>query len=166
MLVSVEKPGSPAETLVHFGKKGMKWGVRNTPKSGGGGGGGRSRKPARAPRQGVALGRSSREFRAQHPGAKVQARAIRGARKESYAREKAIRKMAKKDSVEAARMQRDHLNHPGTAVALRTTRGEKVAFGLLAGLGPYAAGASLGTGAGMAGERRFIERKQRKGGFK
>lgn len=28
MKVSVEKPGSPAQVLVHFGKKGMKWGVR------------------------------------------------------------------------------------------------------------------------------------------
>lgn len=28
MRVSVEKPGSPAEVLEHFGKKGMKWGIR------------------------------------------------------------------------------------------------------------------------------------------
>ena len=28
MLVSVEKPGSPAEVLEHFGTKGMRWGVR------------------------------------------------------------------------------------------------------------------------------------------
>lgn len=27
-MISVEKPGSPQE-LVHFGRKGMKWGVRN-----------------------------------------------------------------------------------------------------------------------------------------
>ena len=28
-MISVEKPGSPEEVLEHFGKKGMKWGVRN-----------------------------------------------------------------------------------------------------------------------------------------
>lgn len=28
MLVSVEKPGSPEDVLEHFGRKGMKWGVR------------------------------------------------------------------------------------------------------------------------------------------
>ena len=28
-MISVEKPGSPAEVLEHVGKKGMKWGVRN-----------------------------------------------------------------------------------------------------------------------------------------
>lgn len=33
MLVSVEKPGSPAEVLEHFGKKGMRWGVRNEEKT-------------------------------------------------------------------------------------------------------------------------------------
>ena len=33
MEVSVEKPGSPEEVLAHFGKKGMKWGVRNASKS-------------------------------------------------------------------------------------------------------------------------------------
>ena len=29
-MISVEKPGSPAEMLEHFGKKGMKWGVRTS----------------------------------------------------------------------------------------------------------------------------------------
>lgn len=28
-MISVEKPGSPAEVLEHHGTKGMKWGVRN-----------------------------------------------------------------------------------------------------------------------------------------
>lgn len=28
-MISVEKPGSPAEILEHFGTKGMRWGVRN-----------------------------------------------------------------------------------------------------------------------------------------
>lgn len=28
-MIPVEKPGSPAAVLEHFGKKGMKWGVRN-----------------------------------------------------------------------------------------------------------------------------------------
>jgi hypothetical protein len=28
-VISVEKPGTPAE-LIHYGKKGMKWGVRNS----------------------------------------------------------------------------------------------------------------------------------------
>lgn len=35
MKVSVEKPGSPEEVLEHFGRKGMKWGVRNKTKSSG-----------------------------------------------------------------------------------------------------------------------------------
>lgn len=34
MDVSVEKPGSPGDVLEHFGKKGMKWGVRNAKRGG------------------------------------------------------------------------------------------------------------------------------------
>ena len=73
----------------------------------------------------VGLTRSSREFRAQYPTAKSSTqRQFIDARKEAQAREKAIRKT--KDSVENARLQRDHMNHPDTAIAIRTTRGEKV----------------------------------------
>jgi hypothetical protein len=31
-MISIEKPGSPSEIL-HYGKKGMKWGVRTAPKT-------------------------------------------------------------------------------------------------------------------------------------
>ena len=61
------------------------------------------RERRKIPTKGVALGRSSRKFRAQYPTGKLQAKAIHHARKEARTREKAIRQMKKKDSVEAAR---------------------------------------------------------------
>jgi hypothetical protein len=183
-MISVEKPGSPSEILEHVGVKGMKWGVQKARTTGSAAGAGVAKKAgnfkaaraARPARKGIAPGRASREFRAQHPTGKLQAKAIKSARRESYAREKAIRKMRKKDSVEAARMQREHMNNPGTAIALRTTRGEKAAAGIiasafLAGSKPGSAGRAVPTyTTAIAGvnvlERRGIERRQRKGGFK
>jgi hypothetical protein len=173
-MISVEKPGSPSEILEHVGVKGMKWGVRKAvdtaigTKTAGRKPSSYKTKTPKAPQKGIAPGRSSREFRAQQPTRKLQASAIRSAQKESYAREKAIRKQ--KDSVERARMLRDHMNHPGTAVALRTTRGEKVvATVLLASIRkdmPLTTAAGVGLAGGRMSERRRIERVQRKGGFK
>ena len=170
-MISVEKPGSPSEILEHAGVKGMKWGVQKARTTGSAVGAGVTRKvagvraarAARPARAGIALGRSSREFRAQHPTAKIQAHAIHQARREQAQRLKTIRKT--KDTVEAARLIREHRNHPGTAIALRTTRGEKTVGILLGSVVPGAAAPVAGFGLGTAGTRRFIERKQRRGGF-
>jgi hypothetical protein len=169
-MISVEKPGSPSEILEHAGVKGMKWGVQKARTTGSAVGAGvakkaagvRAARAARPARKGIALGRASREFRATHPTAKTQARAIRTARKDVNARLKTIRKT--KDTVEQARLLRDHRNHPGTAI-LRTTRGEKAVGILLGGFVPGAAPAMAGFGLGQTGTRRFDERKQRRGGF-
>ena len=53
MEVSVKKPGSPEEVLAHFGKKGMRWGVRT---------------------------KSTREFRAKNPTRRDRNQAIQRAR--------------------------------------------------------------------------------------
>ena len=119
--------------------------------------------------KGIALTRSSREFRAQNPTGKLQAKAILEARKGANLRAKAIRK--EKDSVERARLMRDHMNHPGTPIALRSTRGEKVVDIILLGgvrsrgIGGDLAAISTGATLGTVAERRSIERKQRKGKY-
>jgi hypothetical protein len=194
MKVSVEKPGSPADILEHHGVKGQKWGVqraitksgafkrwskvseanvqrhfaRKSARTARKKEAARSAAAAKPSQKGIAVGRSSREFRAQHPTAKLQAKAIRTARVEAKQREKAIRK--EKDSVEKARLLRDHRNHPGTAIALRMTRGEKVVTALSIGLFrkqlPATTAVAAGLAVGGASERRRIERTQRKGGFK
>lgn len=49
MIVPLEKPGTPEE-LIHFGVKGMKWGVRNTDRGGG------IRRAAGATKRGIGVG--------------------------------------------------------------------------------------------------------------
>ena len=117
---------------------------------------------------GFGLSKSTRQFTGQHPTAKLRAQAIKTARKESYEREKTIRKT--KDSVERARLQRDHLNHPGTPIAMRMTRGEKVVGTLLVAYirkdMPLTTAYAVGSTTGRSLERRRIEKTQRKGGFR
>jgi hypothetical protein len=152
MMLSVEKPGSPAEVLEHTGVKGMKWGVRRTPPSG-------SRSAV------------SSRFNKRNPSSADKANAIRLARAKSNLKfEKAValkgstqtrasRKAARKEAKLA------YKKDPDRAVALRFTRGEKVVTGLLLATGiatvPIAA-----VVAGGYGYRRHVEKKQARGGYK
>lgn len=180
-MISVEKPGSPSEILEHHGVKGMKWGVRNTGaweswkkasnanvqshyarKS--------ARKERKATQRGIGPTRSSREFRAKYPTAKLQASAIRGARNRQNVRAAKFHATAK-NSPERAAAKKAFLEHPDRVIGARMTRGEKVVFSLLGAgsiasapaTGPVGAGFGVGIGLGSAarvGIRRRLEKKQ------
>ena len=175
-MISVEKPGSPEEILEHFGKKGMRWGVRSqrgqaiatgretgraAAKEAARSGAGRveartaGRKAGQAaakaaakssPKKswgGIGPTKGSREFRRQNPTASLQAATIHNARRESHARTKAIH--AEKDPAKRAKLLEEHRNNPGTAAALRLTRGEKVAVAVLSVPLPFTALAVSGV---------------------
>lgn len=136
-MISVEKPGSPEE-LLHFGKKGMKWGVRNTRES------------------------ASESFKRKNPTGAQRDAAIKKARIDSQAR--LLRAASETNAKKRTALTKTYLNHPDRATAMRMTRGEKVVFTLLAvGIpGPGTAAAIGYTGTGLA-IRKGVERSQRRG---
>lgn len=144
MRVSVEKPGTPAE-LNHHGVLGMKWGVS-------------SRSSA------------SRAFARKNPSSRSKAVDIRRARAAQHVK---LTKYAdqKLGSPERKSAKLVYLKSPDRATSLRMTRGEKVVTGILAvgtaaptlGVAPAVIG--LAT-TGRFAERKFIERKQARGGYK
>lgn len=147
MKVSVEKPGPPSEIAEHSGVKGMKWGVRQ--------------ERGRAANKAV-----KREFNQKFITSGDKAREIRRARARSNL---AFTKYAnEKDPVKRKQLKQVYLSHPDRATALRTTRGEKVALGILTGAIVTApvAGVIGGALAGQTAQRRFIERKQARGGYR
>ena len=144
-MIVAEKPGSPGEVLEHFGTKGMKWGVRRAETK-------------------ATVARKNANFKRRNPTSGQKADAIRLARATSRVKyEKATRNKDTKEGRKAAR--KAYLNDPDRAIALRTTRGEKIVFGLLASTGvatlPIAALAG-----GMYAYRRKVEKKQARGGYK
>jgi hypothetical protein len=188
MEVSVNKPGSPAELVKHSGVKGMSWGVRRQATRAAGReaaartqkealvrGAGTRRARVEARRAGISTAKdfsrtaraanpnviARKAFRAEFPTANSKATAITQARREvGKAQQKFERE---KDPVKREQFRQEYLNHPGRAIALRTTRGEKVALGLLTGLfgvvSPVGVGIGVGSGITIA-KRRSIERQQ------
>ena len=154
-MLSVDKPGSPEEILEHFGKKGMKWGVRNKPQ------------------RGIGPTRSSREFAAKFPTGKSRANEIRRARNAQAVRA-AKYHATPKHSAQRDAARRAVLNHPDRATAMRMTRGEKVVFALLGAsavasapatgiTGPAFAVGLAGGSAASVGVRRNLEKRARGG---
>lgn len=134
-MLPVEKPGTPEE-LVHTGVKGMKWGVRKSP---------------------VAA-----KFNKKYPDSRTRDSAIRLARSQNQLRfTKAVNanRTGTKKQREAARL--SYLKNPDRATALRLTKGEKVAFTILAVALPVAGTAGVGLGLGIrTATRRSIEKRQ------
>ena len=143
-MISVEKPGSPAEILEHHGVKGQKWGVRRKSSSSGG----------------------SDSFKKKFPTSQARTAEIHRARINIRAQEAKIYKTTNPAAQKKAL--KVYLNSPDRATALRMTRGEKIVAGVLAGaLAIPTAGAATAGVAGYTGTtvaiRKGIERKQRKG---
>lgn len=130
-MISTEKPGTPEE-LVHFGVKGMKWGVHRTA--------------------------GSRAFKESNPKNADRRHEIKRARASVKATKTAYK--AEKDPGKKQMLKDTHLSNPDKATALRLKRGEKVAALLLAGplsaslVVPTAVGAVVGA---RVGKRRAIE---------
>jgi len=130
-VISTEKPGSPAE-LVHFGVKGMQWGVHKT--------------------------QGTRDFYAKNPTSKQRTEKITKARESTHKTKKAY-KSEKRGTEKRADLKKVHLSNPDRATALRLTRGEKVVFGLintLPGVPPLTAAAQVYV-VGSVGKRRALE---------
>lgn len=130
-MISTEKPGTPAE-LVHFGVKGMKWGVHRS--------------------------QGTRDFVAKHPTSAQRSVAIDKARASATKTQTAY-KVEKRGTPERQALKDAHLKNPDLPTALRLKRGEKVVFALLASQG-YLPPLALGVQAGVAarvGKRRALE---------
>jgi hypothetical protein len=157
-VISVEKPGSPSEILEHAGVKGMKWGVRNESKRTGS-------RPSKPLTKGIAPSRSSREFAAKFPTSASRSHEIRRARVQSQAQ--FLKAASETNPAKRDKLIRQWRDSPDRAVALRTTRGEKVVLGVLAGaLAVPTLGTAPAALAGYAGTtaaiRKGIERSQAK----
>jgi hypothetical protein len=144
-MIVAEKPGSPGEVLEHFGTKGMKWGVRKA--------------DTRA-----AVARRNASFQKKNPTSRQKADTIRLARATSNVKyEKATRLAATKAERKAAKLA--YQKDPQRAIALRTTRGEKVVLGLLAATGVATIPIAAVVG-GQYAYRKHVEKKQAAGGYK
>ena len=140
-MISVEKPGTPAEVLEHHGVKGMKWGVRSA-------------------RQ------TSKEFARRYPTGQSRAKEIRRARmavsKNVKAIDRAKSPAAHKKAVDI------YLKNPDRATAKRLTRGEKATLGIMAGVFGVTGIVPLAVGGAVAGQhvhRMVIEKKQARGAY-
>jgi hypothetical protein len=130
-VISTEKPGSPAD-LVHFGVKGMQWGVHKT--------------------------QGTRDFYAKNPTSKQRTKAIETARESTHKTKTAYKK--EKDPKKRANLKTVHLNNPDRPTALRLTRGEKVVLGLLNFTPGLNVLTSVGNviAVGAQGKRRAVEK--------
>jgi hypothetical protein len=173
-MISVEKPGSPSEVLAHYGRKGMKWGVRQRSQAAGakagksaarevrksGGGRVEQRTAARKAGGAVAKQRSAdlrgtqanlaakRAFNQNFPTGKTRANEIIRARNAQVLRA-AQYHAAPKGSPKREAARKAWMNSPDRPIAMRMTRGEKVVFSLLAA-GAVASGPATGTPVGPA----------------
>lgn len=138
-MIATDKPGSPEE-LVHYGVKGMKWGVR------------RSRDSKRLS--------STQQFKKDFP--------TRQARRHEILRARASVQKAQVDydfapnNAQRRAAADAYLKNPDRATARRLTTGEKVVVGLLAASGVATVPIAVGVGANVA-IRRGIEKRQRRG---
>lgn len=132
-MLSVEKPGTPAEILEHHGTKGMKWGVR----------------------------KSSREFAGRFPTSAARTREIHRARTSVGKSRKKMETAAGGNTAKYNKARRAYLNNPDRATAQRMTRGEKVVAGLLYTMAPIPL-VPLAT-AGVVGTTYVKRRRREKG---
>jgi hypothetical protein len=175
-MLSVEKPGSPAE-LVHHGVKGQKWGVRRNRLATSGSGSSVQKKvtgssafkgASKASNKNVQrhyAGKSAKtNFRKRNPTSRDKADAIRLARATSRVKyEKATALANSPEQRRAAKL--EYKKDPQRAAALRTTRGEKVVIGLLLASGIATVPIAAVVTGGYA-YRRHVENKQARGGYK
>lgn len=132
MKVALEKPGTPGE-LVHFGTKGMKWGVHRT--------------------------QGTHQFKKDFPTAGARFNEIRRARL-SVETTKNVYKSAPKGP-ERQKLKEVHLKNPDRATALRMTRGEKAVYTIFTLGVPVALPISLAVDAAVlsrVGRRRALEK--------
>lgn len=125
----------------------------------------REARAARPPTRGIAPGRSSREFAARFPTSASRTQEIHRARVQEQAMR--LRAASETNPAKREKLVKEWRDSPDRAIALRTTRGEKVALGVLAGvLAVPSFGATAGALAGYSGTtaaiRTGIERKQAK----
>lgn len=137
-MISTEKPGTPEE-LVHYGVKGMKWGVK------------RSRDSKRVS--------SSKQFKKDFPTRRARRDEIRRARasvaKADIDFQFAPNAQARRNAANV------YLNNPDRVTARRLTAGEKAVAALLVGTGVAAAPVAAGVATNIA-IRKGIERNQRR----
>lgn len=133
-MIDDEKP--PLDELVHFGIKGMQWGVRHKPAAGRG----FTLKP----------GRSTGEIRLARKSVRKDAKAVN---------KEVLKRLVGKSSKEAVREKKlTFLTNPNRATAARMTRGETLAIALLA----TPATAALAVG-GSQFQSRLITSRQKQG---
>lgn len=125
---------SVEDALAHYGKKGMKWGVRNAPKPS-------SKEIIDARRRHADRGRDVRRAKRDIRKAGPKGSAERSAAKSKYATMKASR-----------------LNNPDHATAIRMTKGEEILSILF--FTPVGAATVIG---GRSVSRKMVESNQRKG---
>lgn len=130
-MLSVEKPGTPEE-LVHFGVKGMKWGVRSGSRS-------TSRNPGKKKLTSDDILRA-------------RARTNMDYTKFLVAKGKANQIKTKKA----------YLNNPDRATAMRLTRGEKAVFGVLALTGIATIPIAVGLGVNVGIRKRIESKQAKK----
>lgn len=137
------RPASPQDALAHYGKKGMKWGVRNdTDKAAAG-----RTKPTNTEIANARARIASKERRINQQIDRTNL---------------ASGKQQKAEAKKLSEISTDYLKDPDRATALRMTTGEKAVLGLLAvgvpGIGTAAAAAIAG---GQRASRAGVERQQR-----
>lgn len=141
MLLNETKPD--LDELVHFGVKGMKWGVRK----------------ASRPSASEVYRARDKTFN-QKLDIKRQKKAVKSAKRPAT--------KAKREA-KLSEMKMNLLKNPDRAVAQRITKGDLAVTGLLGLVMPvslpaFATATTLGLGAGVA-KRKTIERRQKKGSY-
>lgn len=147
-----QKFDTPENALAHFGKKGMKWGVRNEPLAVGTGPRGRSgqKKITDKDIEAARLRDATRHIQYTQTKARVKS-----STPGTKAHDTSVKKMA---NMEAA-----YLRNPDRATALRMTKGEKYVSTAIAVALPGAGTIGVAVGSTVrVGVRKHVERSVRK----